>query len=192
MSLHLTFDDGPSEWTPLILDLLAEHDVKATFFVIGQHVSGREALLRRIDEEGHEIGNHTWSHVRLTDLDDYNVWRQLSDTDYVISGVIHRYPSVWRAPFFGTDERVNGIAAERKIEHVGADVVPEDCFTDDADQIALRVIAGIPFIDGRPAVVSLHDGIPPDGGSSSCTQSRQPTVDAVRLILKAIHDRAHP
>lgn len=184
--IHLTFDDGPSEWTPQILDLLAAHDVKATFFVIGQSIAGNEHILKRVDAEGHTIGNHTWSHVRLTDLTDFNVWRQLADADYVIADVIHSYPNVWRAPFFGTDDRVNGIAAERKLEHVGADIVPEDCFTNDATLIAERVIEAARNSQATNPVVCLHDGIPPDGGSSSCTQSRQPTVDAVRIILETL------
>lgn len=186
MSLHLTFDDGPSRWTPQLLDLLADHDVKATFFVIGQHIKGQDQLLERMVEDGHRIGVHTWTHPRLTDLADSDVLGELSRTQQAIYLWTGWQPRVWRAPFYATSPRINTIALELGLEHVGADIIPEDCFTDDPDLIALRVVAGIPFVDGRPAVASLHDGIPPDGGSSSCTQSRQPTVDAVRLILKAL------
>lgn len=187
MSLHLTFDDGPSEWTPLILDLLAEHDVKATFFVIGQHIERNEHIVRRAIEEGHQIGNHTWTHRRLSGLTGSEHQMELRATQHVIVNMFGIEPGVWRAPFYDHSTLDKLLCPRLGLwEHMGADIVPEDCFTDDPDQIALRVIAGIPFVDGRPAVVSLHDGIPPDGGSSSCTQSRQPTVDAVRLILKAI------
>ena len=56
--IALTFDDGPSQWTPAILDLLAAAGARATFFVLGQAIDGREDLLRRIASEDHELGNH--------------------------------------------------------------------------------------------------------------------------------------
>lgn len=186
MSLHLSFDDGPSEWTPAILDLLAEHDATATFFVVGQQIKGRDKTLERTVADGHRVGVHTWTHPRLTDLADDDVHAELSRTQQAVYLWTGWQPRVWRAPFYATSPRINLIALGLGLEHVGADIVPEDCFTDDADKIALRVVAGIPFVEGRPAVASLHDGIPPDGGSSSCTKSRQPTVDAVRLILEAL------
>lgn len=61
--LYLTFDDGPDpEWTPRILDILAASKVSATFFVIGKYAIKQPGLIRRILNEGHELGNHTWSH----------------------------------------------------------------------------------------------------------------------------------
>jgi len=62
-SVYLTFDDGPDErWTPQILDLLAEQNVRATFFVVGRFALAYPELVRRIASQGHAIGNHTWSH----------------------------------------------------------------------------------------------------------------------------------
>lgn len=66
--LCLTFDDGPSRTMDGVLDLLAQYDAKATFFVIGDRIEGNEAVLRRAVQEGHEIGNHSWSHQPLGDL----------------------------------------------------------------------------------------------------------------------------
>lgn len=189
MTLQLTFDDGPSEWTPAILDLLAEHNQKATFFVIGQHVVANEGILLRMDYEGHAIGNHTWSHPRLTDAEtSTKIWREFRETSAAIAKVTGTWPAAWRAPYFAHDDRVDLIAREFGLtRHIGADIVPEDCFTEDAVLIAERVLhrhaAGD---DQHSAIVSLHDGIPPDGGSEHCTQSRQPTVDAVRMILEAL------
>ena len=59
--IRLSFDDGPSKWTPQILDVLFEYDVQATFFVIGQHIAAHEETLERMVDEGHTVGNHTWS-----------------------------------------------------------------------------------------------------------------------------------
>jgi len=66
----LTFDDGPGPQTPAILDLFAEHGMQGTFFVLGESVEGREEILARTIAEGHEIGNHTFSHPHALDLDD--------------------------------------------------------------------------------------------------------------------------
>lgn len=63
--IALTFDDGPSKETENILDILKENNAKATFFIWGQRIKGREKIVKRIIEEGHEIGNHTFSHKRL-------------------------------------------------------------------------------------------------------------------------------
>lgn len=67
-NLCLTFDDGPSKTMEAVLDVLAEYDAKATFFVIGNRITGKEAILQRAVREGHEIGNHSWSHQPLGDL----------------------------------------------------------------------------------------------------------------------------
>ena len=65
--IALTFDDGPNpEWTPRLLDILAKHDVKATFFMLGMFASAHPELVRRVAAEGHLIGDHSWSHPKLS------------------------------------------------------------------------------------------------------------------------------
>lgn len=181
----LTFDDGPSlEWTPQILDLLGEHGKHAMFFLVGHSMlnPGSAKIVRRIHEEGHTIGNHSWTHRRLTDLVDIDVRGELESTSELIALVTGSLPTLYRAPYFDRDDRVDAIAAELRMTHVGATCVPDDWATDDAEAVARVVLSEL-----RPgAVVSLHDGIPPDGGSSACTKSRQPTVEAVRLILEGM------
>lgn len=177
----LSFDDGPSEWTPMILDLLAEHQARALFFVTGLHAAQLPEVVIRAHLEGHTVGNHGMTHDRLTNLTDNAIRNELEPTSRLIEQLTGKRPWLFRAPFFGTDERVNAIAASLGMSHVGADVVPDDWATDDSEAVARTVLERL-----RPgAIVSLHDGIPPDGGSSSCTQSRLPTVEAVRLILQA-------
>src|SRR6516165_1436807 len=80
--LALTFDDGPNPaWTPRLLDLLAEHNVHATFFLIGRFAKVERELARRIADAGHLIGNHTWSHPDLSRLPDSNVLDELTRTN---------------------------------------------------------------------------------------------------------------
>ena len=67
--IALTFDDGPDPIiTPQVLDILKRHNARATFFMLGYHVPGNEAVVKRIHQEGHEIGNHSWAHAHFTQL----------------------------------------------------------------------------------------------------------------------------
>lgn len=181
MKVALTFDDGPSEWTSPILDLLAEHRAKATFFVVGQAVAERAGSVMRAAYEGHEIGNHSYEHERLTELTDDEVRVSLKATSGAISLVTGKSPTLFRAPHFATDERVAAIARELKLKHVGCDVDPGDWKTD-ADQIVETVCAEV-FTRDRP-IVDLHDGMPPGGGSGWA--DREQTVKAVSRILNLL------
>ena len=98
----LTFDDGPSsEYTPLLLDGLRERNVKASFFVIGSNIEkeGGEEIIRRIYEEGHLIGNHTWHHVDLSDLSTEDAWKELEMTDSLIKEITGEETALVRPPF---------------------------------------------------------------------------------------------
>jgi peptidoglycan/xylan/chitin deacetylase (PgdA/CDA1 family) len=175
--IRLTFDDGPSQWTEPILDLLAEHDQHATFFVTGQHIAGNESKLRDMVADGQEIGVHGWTHKHLPLLTRAQVEDELYRTKHAILSAANVLTNLWRAPYLDTDERVNAIATTLLLGHVGADVIVGDWAETDPQVIAQRVLDGLQ--DGQ--IVLLHDGIPPDGGSG--TNTRQPTVDAVALLL---------
>lgn len=98
--IYLTFDDGPeSENTPKILDILKENNVKATFFVVGTEVSKFPEILKRTYEEGHAIGNHTYTHV-YRDLyrSPTTYTEQLQHTDQAIKNLINVRPHISRAP----------------------------------------------------------------------------------------------
>jgi peptidoglycan-N-acetylglucosamine deacetylase len=98
--IALTFDDGPSsELTPKLLDLLAAHHIKATFFVIGENVAAHPEIVARAVQEGHEIGNHSWSHPMLSRLSDAAVRSQLQRTDDAIFKAAGIHPSLLRPPY---------------------------------------------------------------------------------------------
>lgn len=178
MRVALTFDDGPSIWTAPLLDLLAKHNAKATFFVCGHAVEAYPHLLTRMLAEGHEIGNHSYDHPRFTDLSDEEIVHQLRRTQELIQEHTGYVPIVWRAPYFDMNDRVVEWGEREYLRHVGAMIDPAD-WRSDAETIERRVLSPA-FKDG--AIIDLHDGIPPDGGSG--TNTRQPTVDAVARILE--------
>lgn len=98
--IALTFDDGPNEkLTPRLLDLLAQHHIHATFFVIGENAVQHPEILRRAVREGHEIGNHSWSHPNLAKMSDDAVRSQIKRTEETISSAIGSRPTLLRPPY---------------------------------------------------------------------------------------------
>jgi uncharacterized protein YbbC (DUF1343 family)/peptidoglycan/xylan/chitin deacetylase (PgdA/CDA1 family) len=96
---YLTFDDGPSPITRQVLDILKQHQVKATFFVVGKNIPGNEALLKRAVAEGHVIGGHTFSHdYRMIYKDISSFFRDLEMGNKLIENVTGVRPSVFRFP----------------------------------------------------------------------------------------------
>src|SRR3954467_11978394 len=84
----ITFDDGPDpKWTPKILDVLKERGLKATFFVIGKNCEDYPGLVERIVREGHEIGNHTYSHRNLAIMSEWQMELELTATQRLIESI---------------------------------------------------------------------------------------------------------
>ena len=104
--IAMTFDDGPSATlTPKLLDLLAAHHIKATFFVIGENVAEHPEIVARAVREGHEIGNHSWSHPNFGKMSDQGVRSQLQRTDDAIKSATGERPTLMRPPYGSITER---------------------------------------------------------------------------------------
>src|SRR5881398_936765 len=98
--IAMTFDDGPSATlTPKLLDLLATRHIKVTFFVIGENVAEHPEIVARAAREGHEIGNHSWSHPNFGKMSDESVRRQLQQTDDAIKNATGKRPTLMRPPY---------------------------------------------------------------------------------------------
>src|SRR2546423_15110509 len=98
--IALTFDDGPQpKLTPKLLDLLAAHHIKATFFVIGTNVTEHPEIVARAAREGHEIGNHSWSHPNFARMSDQAVRRQVQLTEDAIKNATGARPTLLRPPY---------------------------------------------------------------------------------------------
>jgi len=178
----LTYDDGPSEWTVPILEHFAEHDGRATFFVLGNAIDGEErrATLRRTVAEGHEIGNHTFSHPGdLATLDEAVIREEIGRAQSSIRDVAGVEPVYWRIPFLRTSERLLSVASTLGLTHVGCSVMPGD-WELDADEIAEGVRPHL-----RPgAVIVLHDGRPEDEPPELSRPTREETAKATGTILE--------
>src|SRR5215467_406908 len=104
--IAMTFDDGPSATlTPKLLDILAAHHIKATFFVLGEMVAEHPEILARAAREGHEIASHSWSHPNLGKMSQENVRSQLQRTDDIIKNATGGRPTSFRPPYGSITER---------------------------------------------------------------------------------------
>src|ERR1700749_1324297 len=98
--IALTFDDGPSaENTPRLLEMLKQRNIKATFCLIGQNAAANPDLVRRILAEGHEIGNHSWTHPQLSKLSDQKVTAEITQTQDAIKNASGFTPTLLRPPY---------------------------------------------------------------------------------------------
>lgn len=112
----LTFDDGPDPvLTPRLLDILAEARVKATFYVIGRKAAQYPEIVQRAFREGHEIGNHSWSHAVLTQLSNNQVLAEVRKTDAAIQAATGTPPATIRAPYGSQSARIAQIVAPRPL-----------------------------------------------------------------------------
>jgi peptidoglycan/xylan/chitin deacetylase (PgdA/CDA1 family) len=151
--LYLTFDDGPQfEWTPKVLQVLAKHNAKATFFVLGQEAAAHPELLTLERAAGHHIGNHTWDHPMLTRLPAAKMRQE------IFSGV---KSNCFRPPFRDTNAAVEATAAANHQRQVLWDVDTKDWSKPGTAQILRAILGG-----ARPgAIILMHDG----GGNRSET-----------------------
>src|SRR6266540_1541560 len=99
----LTFDDGPSQWTPMVRELLREHEGRATFFLIGARVREHPEEVRKIVAHGHEVGSHTLTHPRLTEIPDDEVRAEIAAGVETLAEVLGEPPRLFRAPGFHAD-----------------------------------------------------------------------------------------
>jgi peptidoglycan/xylan/chitin deacetylase (PgdA/CDA1 family) len=182
----LTFDDGPSDWTPPILDVLAAGQAKATFFILGAAVEQQEETLRRAHAEGHELANHAFSHRDPSTLADEELRDELERTSSLVERATGQHPRHFRPPYADTDYRVADVArATGFARTVLRSVDPADWNQPDADRISEHVLSSV----RRGSIVCLHDALPPSDPRGIAT--RQPTVDALGTIVPELTRRGY-
>jgi peptidoglycan/xylan/chitin deacetylase (PgdA/CDA1 family) len=175
--LALTYDDGPNDpYTLRLLEVLAKHEVKATFFLIGRYVQQRPDLVIEIAKAGHVIGNHTFSHPVLTFKSTSEVRGELLHCQSILHDVIGKHSNLFRPPFGGRRPAVLSIARELGLEPVMWNVTGFDWTAPPSAMIEKKVSRQIRGGD----VILLHDG-----GHKQMGADRSQTVQATdHLITK--------
>ncbi|HUB76477.1 MAG TPA: polysaccharide deacetylase family protein [Solirubrobacteraceae bacterium] len=168
MSPLLTFDDGPAPDTEALLDVLAEHDRRAVFFLVGERVAGRARTVRRMVADGHELGNHSWSHPDLRGLSLSAVRDELRRTSEAIAAAAGAPPRYFRPPYGHSSRAIDALASG-----LGLSKMMWSPGVDDWRNPGVEAIAASIRRAPRDAVLLLHDG----------PERREQTVRAVAEAL---------
>lgn len=153
----LTFDDGPHPYhTPKVLDVLKEFNIPATFFCIGSKVAGNEDILKRMVQEGHSIGNHSYAHAASFPL--YTVRRMVSDlllTQTTLEELLHQDIHIFRPPFGVTNPTIAKVVKRLGYRSIGWNIRTMDTSLSHA-KVLKRIRKRL-----RPgSIILLHDRMP--------------------------------
>jgi peptidoglycan-N-acetylglucosamine deacetylase len=179
--IALTYDDGPNDIvTERLLDLLAHHNVRATFFLIGNFVRQRPQIARAIAASGHLIGNHTMTHPWLAWQSTARIRQELASCNAILEDTLGSPIRYFRAPHGARRPAVLSIAREIGLTPVQWNILPKDWEPIGAEVIAARAVRGITRNQqrNRASNIVLHDG-----GQKALGQPRLPTVEATSLLL---------
>src|SRR4051794_23661809 len=169
----LTFDDGPSPFTPQVLSILERNHINATFFMIGQQVRGSDALLRRSLRDGNALGNHTFTHANVSG----GGLGQLTSTQGAIRRASGYTPCLFRAPYGAVSGTIIGQARGLGMDTIEWDVDPRDWSTPGTGAIYSRIVGA-----ARPgSIILMHDGGGPRGQ----------TVAALPRIISTLRHRGY-
>ena len=174
----LTYDDGPNPpYTDQLLDVLAKHNVKATFFLIGNRIEQHPETVHRIIAEGHQVGNHTYSHPLLGFLPPIYVQRQIERTDALLREQDITGDIVFRAPMLTRFLPVAQFQAKAERTHISCNVWSWDWTTQNPDKITETVLK-----QTKPgSIIVLHDG-----KAENKNANRSGTVEATDRIITAL------
>jgi peptidoglycan/xylan/chitin deacetylase (PgdA/CDA1 family) len=181
--IFLTYDDGPNDAHTLkLLDVLAKHSVRATFFMIGRYVLQRPDIARAVAQAGHVIGNHTFTHPLLIFKSAAQTRTELMDCRQALEDSIGRHSNLFRPPFGGRRPGTLRIARELGLQTVMWSVTGYDWKAPPAAAIEQKVERQMHGGD----VILLHDG-----GHRAMGEDRAQTVIATENLILRYHDRGY-
>ena len=192
----LSFDDGPdSVWTPRILDVLKKYNVHATFMVIGEEAEQNVGLLKRYVREGHEIGNHTFTHPDISEISPRQLEWELNGTERLFAAELGIQPLYFRPPYSIDQEpdTTDEAAPAYRIQQMGYTIIGDKIDTDDWNEHPrkspqeitssvleqLKQMQDLPWMRG--SVILMHDG----GGN------RQATVAALPVLITTLRAKGY-
>ena len=176
--IALTYDDGPNPpYTDQLLDVLAKHNVKATFFLIGKRIERHPETVNRIIAKGHQIGNHTYSHPLLGFLPPTYVQREIERTNRLLRQHGIAGEIVFRAPVLTRFLPVAWVQAKEDRTHISCNVWSWDWTTQNPDRITETVLKKT-----KPgSIIVLHDG-----KAENARADRSGTIEATDRIITAL------
>jgi peptidoglycan/xylan/chitin deacetylase (PgdA/CDA1 family) len=153
--IAITFDDGPNEqYTPQILEILKDHQISATFFCIGKRIKDNELLFRRLHEQGHIVGNHSYSHTPFFDfMPSAKLQEDLQQVDIAVKNVIGLQPKLFRPPYGITTPAMKKAIKNRGYIAIGWNIRSFDTIAKSEEKLLNKLVRLL-----KPgSVVLLHD-----------------------------------
>ncbi|WP_245641748.1 polysaccharide deacetylase family protein [Nonomuraea candida] len=172
--IALTFDDGPSKYAGTLLDTLKKHDAKATFFLEGQYVKSRPQYVKRMVAEGHELGNHSYSHPDFTKSDAATIKSEIQKTQDAVKKAAGVEPRLLRPPYGLADLQVSDIAAEFGMPIILWTAGSKDWSTKDVDAIQKQTLA----VAEPNGIILMHDWV-------------KQTVDGMASLIKTLKNKGY-
>lgn len=180
-AIALTFDDGPCPGTVGILDLLARHNVRATFFQVGENVAAHPAIAREVLAAGHELGNHSQTHPNFALKSPSFIEDEFTRAQEAIAGVTGRNPTLLRAPFGVRWFGFRDMQQKLGLRGVMWSIIGRD-WRLPAEDIATRILSRVQ--DGD--IICLHDG-----RGTLKDPDVKPTLEAARQILPILLEKGY-
>ncbi|MEV0200364.1 polysaccharide deacetylase family protein [Nonomuraea sp. NPDC050691] len=172
--LALTFDDGPGKYAGTLLDTLKKYDAKATFFLEGQYVKARPAYVKRMVKEGHEVGNHSYTHPDFTKLEPAAIRNEIQKTQDAVKQAAGVEPKLLRPPYGLADIQVSDVAAEFGMPIIIWTAGSRDWDTKNVDAIKKQTLA----VAQQDGIILMHDWV-------------KQTVDAMPSLIKTLQGKGY-
>lgn len=177
-SIYLTYDDGPDpEYTLALLDVLEQHNIKATFFVTGQQAEKYPEIVLKVFHAGHTIANHSYAHRNANDMTYAEIAKSYEETDSIIRAITGQASILFRAPFLSISDDSREFLCKTNSNSVGVDMSGRDWATQKPDEIMDNLFGELDNINVNDGVILLHDG----GSGQSGT--RQGTIEATQRLI---------
>ncbi|RVX43209.1 peptidoglycan/xylan/chitin deacetylase (PgdA/CDA1 family) [Nonomuraea polychroma] len=172
--IALTFDDGPGKYAGILLDTLKKHNAKATFFLEGQYAKSRPTYVKRMVAEGHELGNHSYTHPDFRKLEPWEIRAEIKKTQDAVKKAAGVEPKLLRPPYGMDDLQVSDIAAEFDMPIILWTGGSEDWKSKNVEAIKKKTLE----VAKQDGIILMHDWV-------------KQTVEAMPSIIKTLQGKGY-
>ena len=180
--IALTFDDGPDEvFTPQVLDILKKNDVKATFFLVGENLKQNKEIVKRQFEEGHEIGNHTYTHINVAKSGYDKVYEEITKTQEEIKEITGVAPKLFRPPYRAMSRNMCDIIKNKNMNIIlWSNLDPRDWSNPGVYSIVNTIESKV----GNGNIILLHD-------YNNLRNSKSQTIQALESVIPYLKEQGY-